>query len=88
MLEKQVILYELWRVYQIAQRQMDDADDSCKVAALARALRMLRGPIDNFFTCMFVNVEDDVVREARLALLQRIVALPDGIADLSLLRGF
>jgi glycyl-tRNA synthetase beta subunit len=74
---------ELWRVYQVAQQQMDGS-----VASLACALRMLQEPINNFFIHVYVNTNDMVVRRARLALLQHIAALANGIADLSLLQGY
>jgi len=32
--------------------------------------------------------DDPIVRAARLALVQRIAALPDGLADLTQLQGF
>jgi glycyl-tRNA synthetase beta subunit len=51
-------------------------------------LRILREPVNRFFTDVLVMAEDPAVRQARLALLQRIAALPDGIADLSQLQGF
>jgi len=58
------------------------------VATLAQELRALHAPINRFFTDVLVNAEDPDVRRARLALVQRIAALPEGIADLSLLQGF
>ena len=53
-----------------------------------RVLRSLQAPINRFFTDVLVMAEDPAVRQARLALVQRIAALPDGIADLSQLQGF
>jgi glycyl-tRNA synthetase len=44
--------------------------------------------IDKFFEDVLVMDEDKGVRENRLALLQRISALADGIADMSKLEGF
>ena len=35
----------------------------------------------SFLHRVLVNAEDPAVRQARLALVQRIAALPDGIAD-------
>ncbi len=61
---------------------------SANVAALGAVLRDLQGPINRFFTDVLVMAEDPAVRQARLALVQRIAALPDGIADLSQLQGF
>jgi len=44
--------------------------------------------VDRFFESVMVMVEDKTIRENRLALLQRIVHLADGVADLSRLEGF
>ena len=52
------------------------------------SLRVLKEPINNFFDDVLVMDEDQQVRENRLALLQSIAALPEGIADLSELEGF
>ena len=58
------------------------------IATLGAVLRDLQAPINRFFTDVLVMAEDPAVRQARLALVQRIAALPDGIADLSQLQGF
>lgn len=44
--------------------------------------------VDKFFEDVLVMVEDDKVRDNRLALLQRIAALAEGVADMSRLEGF
>jgi len=44
--------------------------------------------ISEFFVDVLVMAEDQAVRETRLALLQRIAALPHGIVDLSKVEGF
>jgi len=44
--------------------------------------------IDRFFDEVMVMVEDQALRENRLGLLQRIVRLANGVADLSKLEGF
>jgi glycyl-tRNA synthetase len=44
--------------------------------------------INAFFDKVLVMAEDRTVRENRLALLQRIAAMPRGLADLSKLEGF
>ncbi len=72
-------LYDAWQA--VAPQPQD-------VPALAGVLRELKGPINRFFTDVLVMADDPAVRAARLALVQRIAALPDGIADLSLLQGF
>ncbi|KAI7756462.1 hypothetical protein M8C21_029396 [Ambrosia artemisiifolia] len=45
-------------------------------------------PLEDFFTRVFVMVEDEKVRKNRLALLREISELPRGIIDLSVLPGF
>ena len=76
-------LYDTW---QMANGKWQIA--SGEVSVLAEVLRDLQAPINRFFTDVLVMAEDPAVRQARLALLQRIAALPDGIADLSQLQGF
>jgi glycyl-tRNA synthetase len=44
--------------------------------------------ISRFFVDVLVMADDQAVRETRLALLQRIAALPQGIVDLSKVEGF
>ncbi|MCO6452080.1 MAG: glycine--tRNA ligase subunit beta [Caldilineales bacterium] len=63
----------------------DGIDD---VPGLVAALTALQAPINAFFENVLVMADDPDLRAARLALVQRIAALPDGIADLSLLQGF
>ena len=48
----------------------------------------LVGPINTFFEKVLVMAEDTDLRYARLALVQHLAALPDGIADLSQMQGF
>ncbi|KAF2311052.1 hypothetical protein GH714_019304 [Hevea brasiliensis] len=45
-------------------------------------------PLEDFFNNVFVMVEDERIRQNRLALLKKISDLPRGIADLSVLPGF
>ncbi|CAH9136448.1 unnamed protein product [Cuscuta epithymum] len=45
-------------------------------------------PIENFFNHVFVMVEDERIRNNRLAMLKKIAELPLGIVDLSVLPGF
>ena len=58
------------------------------IAVLVQVLRDLQDPINTFFEHVLVMAEDPTLRAARLALVQRIAALPDGLADLTKLRGF
>jgi len=79
------------------ERQLHDAydvaatalvDSSEPAAELGSQLQALQGPINAFFDSVMVNAEDETVRAARLALVQRIANLPVGVADLSKLQGF
>jgi glycyl-tRNA synthetase beta chain len=55
--------------------------------AAMRALAALREPVDSFFEDVLVNVEDGKIRANRLALLQRIRAATDQVADFSKIAG-
>ncbi len=61
---------------------------SGNVTALYVALQSLVGPINLFFDKVLVMADDSDLRHARLALVQHLAALPDGIADLSQMQGF
>ena len=54
-------------------------------AASLLALSRLREPVDAYFDAVMVMAEDPALRANRLALLARLKALFDGIADLSVL---
>lgn len=69
-----------------ARRVMDRSND--RIGTLEFVLTDLRGPINRFFEEVLVMDEDPVLRQARLALVQRIASLADGVADLSRLEGF
>ncbi len=58
------------------------------VDALLTTFATLVPLIQAFFDTVLVMAKEDDLREARLALLQRIAALADGIVDLSKLEGF
>jgi len=58
------------------------------VPTLVGSLRALVPPITAFFDEVLVMDPDAKVRADRLALVQRVVELADGIADLSKLEGF
>ncbi len=76
-------LFEKWRD---ARNMMDRSD--ARIDTLESVLADLRGPINTFFDEVMVMDEDPVLRAARLALVQRIASLADGVADLSRLEGF
>ena len=53
-----------------------------------RAFRPLVPPITSFFEDVLVMSDNPAERNARLALLARVVSLADGVADFSKLEGF
>jgi len=55
---------------------------------LLQVLRELQGPINDFFENVLVMADETELRAARLALVQCIAGLADGLADLTKLRGF
>jgi len=75
----------LYKAYLEAEKQMEGVQD---VDGLFAVLAPLAEPIATFFYDIFVMVEDKTIREARLALLQRIAALPKGIVDLTKVQGY
>ncbi len=58
------------------------------IPSLVQALAELQVPVDVFFENVLVMADDPKIRAARLALVQHIAALADGLADLSQLKGF
>ncbi len=75
----------LYAAVQSAQEQCAGVQD---VDGLMALLGPLARPIDAFFAKVFVMVDDQAVRENRLALLQRITALSKGIVDLTKVLGY
>ena len=76
---------ELYQALLSAQKQRASVST---VAGLVTLLLGLSKPVERFFTDIFVMVDDAAVRENRLALLQRLAALPRGIVDLTLVLGY
>ena len=75
----------LLAAYEAAASIVKAAND---VPALYAALQSLVAPINTFFEKVLVMAEDPDLRHARLALVQHLAALPDGIADLAQMQGF
>ena len=76
---------DLYAAYALAAEQVRARPE---VPVLVESLRALVEPINRFFDEVLVMAEDPEVRANRLALVQRVAALPKGIADLSRLEGF
>jgi len=75
----------LYQAYRDAQARLDT---SRNVDSFFEAFQPMIEPINTFFDDVLVMAEDPTLRENRLALLQRITKLANGIADLSKIQGF
>ena len=69
-----------------AAAKLDAAEDVA--ASLGYVLAGLAAPINRYFDAVLVNAEEEELRRARQALIQRIARLPAPVADLSRLQGF
>ncbi len=78
--------HDLHRAYENAAAELHGADDVAGL--LGRVLAELADPINRFFDAVLVNAEEETLRQARQALVQRIALLPAPVADLSRLQGF
>jgi glycyl-tRNA synthetase beta chain len=75
----------LWEAFVRIRKGMEERTASRDYAgALALVASDLRGPIDRFFTEVFVMVDDAAVRENRLRMLRTIAASIHAIAHLHL----
>jgi glycyl-tRNA synthetase beta chain len=70
-----------------AEKEAAQAIQNEDFSAAMRALSALREPVDSFFDEVLVNVEDEATRANRLALLSRIRAATDQVADFSKIAG-
>ncbi|TIX72032.1 MAG: glycine--tRNA ligase subunit beta, partial [Mesorhizobium sp.] len=70
-----------------AEREAGEAIQNEDFSAAMLALSALREPVDSFFERVLVNDEDQAVRANRLALLARIRAATDQVADFSKIAG-
>jgi glycyl-tRNA synthetase beta chain len=73
----------LYKVYQDAKETILRATETRDYAGALVSLTALQAPIDTFFAAVMVMVEDEKVKQNRLALLKSIAGLMDGTADLS-----
>ena len=79
--------YELHSACESAAAKLE----GCRAMLLSRwgrYLADLTAPINSFFDTVLVNAEEEDVRLARQALVQRIAQIPASVADLSRLQGF
>ncbi len=75
-------LYDALRVAQAT------ISERCTVGEVLRAVQKLAPDINAFFDRVLVMDPDPAIRRNRLALVQAVAALTDGVIDLSLLEGF
>jgi glycyl-tRNA synthetase beta chain len=73
----------LYKVYQDAKETILRTTETRDYAGALVSLTALQVPIDTFFAAVMVMVEDEKVKQNRLALLKSIAGLMDGTADLS-----
>ncbi len=78
--------HELHTAYERAAVRLNGASDAAE--SLGQVLADLSAPINSFFDTVLVNAEEEDVRLARQALVQRIALIPASVADLSRLQGF
>jgi glycyl-tRNA synthetase len=76
------------RLYQAYLACRGQVGPQSSIDQLFTAFRSMIEPITAFFDDVLVMTEDKVLRENRLALLQRIAALTEGIVDLTRVEGF
>jgi glycyl-tRNA synthetase len=75
-------LYSALQESQTAERRPGSVDD------FLEAFLPLIPAINTFFDKVLVMAEDGALRQNRLALVQQVAALADGVADMSRLEGF
>ena len=71
----------LYQTFLTVSKPLEQLVGQQDFTAILTALDELRQPIDEFFTAVMVMVEDQAVRNNRLALLQEISYLPRLVAD-------
>lgn len=74
---------ELERTVASAERAVAAALEQGRYPQALRALAVVAGPLDRFFTEVLVLCDEERLREARLALLARVDAVFSRLADLS-----
>jgi len=77
--------HDLYRACKAAE---DALEEDRSIETFLAQLVLMQPIIARFFDEVLVMADDRSLRENRLGLLQRIAALPAGLADLSELEGF
>jgi glycyl-tRNA synthetase len=76
------------RLYKAYLACHEQVGPQSSIDQLFTAFQPMIEPINTFFDDVLVMAEDKALRENRLALLQRIAALTEGIVDLTKVEGF
>lgn len=76
------------RLYEAYLACQEQVGPQTSIDQLFIAFRPMIEPINTFFDDVLVMTEDKALRENRLALLQHIAALTEGIVDLTRVEGF
>jgi glycyl-tRNA synthetase len=76
------------RLYEAYLACREQVGPESSINTLFTAFQPMIEPITAFFDDVLVMAEDEALRENRLALLQRIAALTEGIVDLTKVEGF
>jgi glycyl-tRNA synthetase beta subunit len=79
---------ELYAALQTAEESLRQVKGSRTPDDVLGAFEPMIPAVDRFFEAVLVMVEDEAVRLNRLALMGRIAALAEGVADLAKLEGF
>ena len=79
---------ELYAALQTAEQSLRQLGGKRTPDDVLNAFLPMIPAVDRFFEAVLVMVEDEAVRLNRLALMARIAALANGVADLSRLEGF
>ncbi|MCR4441388.1 MAG: glycine--tRNA ligase subunit beta [Peptococcaceae bacterium] len=74
---------ELYAVLQEVEKKLPGLEKQREFVEIIRLLSPLSGPVDRFFNAVLVMVDDEKVRNNRLALLHKVVELTRGVGDLS-----
>lgn len=77
----------LYQALLAAESQLEQALATEAFDAAMGALAALRGPVDHFFEGVLVNEADAAIRKNRLALLVKLRAVSEQVADFSKLAG-
>jgi glycyl-tRNA synthetase len=75
-------------LYDVLRASRATISDQRTIGEVLQAIQKLVPAINAFFDAVLVMHEDRAIRENRLGLLQEVVALTEGVVDLSKLEGF